>query len=78
MAERDLLGGGPNLTWAPLSELGAAGIVITLPAIMPGSAAAAAPAPDVGAARSDLKPCARRVSFGASSESRSREVPVFA
>lgn len=40
----NLLGGGQNLTWAPLSELGAAGIVITLPAIMPGSAIAAAPA----------------------------------
>jgi alpha-L-fucosidase len=40
-----LLGAGAkNLTWAPLSRLGAAGIVITMPAIMPGSDIAAAPA----------------------------------
>jgi len=40
----DLLGGPANLTWAPLSALGAAGIVVTMPALLPGSALAAAPA----------------------------------
>jgi alpha-L-fucosidase len=39
-----LLGGGQNLTWAPLSGLGVAGIVVTMPAVMPGSAIATAPA----------------------------------
>ena len=40
----NLLGVAQNLTWAPLSGLGVAGIIITMPSVLPGSTFATSPA----------------------------------